>query len=397
MNNKVFGILLAGGSGKRMGASINKILLNIGGLPCIVRSALALRSFVDELILVGRSEDQDSIRLAMNSSPLKITYRFVPGGASRQDSVFSGIKAIPEKLDKESVVIIHDGARCLLTESTVQAVLKSVEIHGSGVAAIPVTNTLRTAGPDRCAGTTVPREGLFQMQTPQGFMLHEFRHALQKAETDSYQGTDDAEVMLHAGFPVFLAEGSPLNIKLTTQEDLFLAEAYISHQLSPMIRVGHGYDVHRLVDQRRLILCGVDIPYTLGLLGHSDADVAVHALMDALLGAAGLGDIGRLFPDSDPQYKNISSMTLLARVVETLRHEGFRPLNADITIIAQKPKLAPYISLMENNVASVLDIPVSSVNVKATTTESLGFEGRQEGISAHAVCSVQSFPSSAAL
>lgn len=397
MNKKVFGILLAGGSGRRMGTSINKILLNIGGLPCIVRSALALHPFVDELILVGRSEDQDSIRLAMDSAPSRISYLFVPGGASRQDSVFSGVKAIPEGLDEESVVIIHDGARCLLTESTVQAVLKSVKIHGSGVAAIPVTNTLRTADPDGCAGTTVPRESLFQMQTPQGFRLHEFRYALQKADADSFQGTDDAEVMLHAGFPVFLAEGSPLNIKLTTQEDLFLAEAYLSRHLSPMIRVGHGYDVHRLVDQRRLILCGVDIPYALGLLGHSDADVAVHALMDALLGAAGLGDIGRHFPDSDPQYKNISSMILLARVVETLRHEGFRPLNADITIIAQKPKLAPYISLMENNVASVLDIPVHNVNVKATTTESLGFEGRQEGISAHAVCSVQSFASTAAL
>ena len=397
MNKKVFGILLAGGSGRRMGTSINKILLNIGGLPCIVRSALALHPFVDELILVGRSEDQDSIRLAMDSAPSRISYLFVPGGASRQDSVYSGVKAIPEGLDEESVVIIHDGARCLLTESTVQAVLKSVKNHGSGVAAIPVTNTLRTADPDGCAGTTVPRESLFQMQTPQGFMLHEFRYAVQKADADSFQGTDDAEVMLHAGFPVFLAEGSPLNIKLTTQEDLFLAEAYLSRHLSPMIRVGHGYDVHRLVDQRRLILCGVDIPYALGLLGHSDADVAVHALMDALLGAAGLGDIGRHFPDSDPQYKNISSMILLARVVETLRHEGFRPLNADITIIAQKPKLAPYISLMENNVASVLDIPVHNVNVKATTTESLGFEGRQEGISAHAVCSVQSFPSTAAL
>ena len=154
-------------------------------------------------------------------------------------------------------------------------------------------------------------------------------------------------------------------------------------------RIGQGYDVHQLVEGRKLILCGVEIPHSLGLLGHSDADVALHALMDALLGAAGLGDIGRHFPDSDSRYKGIDSRKLLAEVMNKLREAGFRPSNADVTIVAQKPKLAPFIPQMENNLASALDLPVSRINVKATTTEHLGFEGRMEGISAYAVCLIQ--------
>ena len=157
----------------------------------------------------------------------------------------------------------------------------------------------------------------------------------------------------------------------------------------PPFRIGQGYDVHQLVEGRKLILCGVEIPHSLGLLGHSDADVALHALMDALLGAAGLGAIGRHFPDSDSRYKGIDSRKLLAEVMNKLREAGFRPSNADVTIVAQKPKLAPFIPQMENNLASALDLPVSRINVKATTTEHLGFEGRMEGISAYAVCLIQ--------
>ena len=157
----------------------------------------------------------------------------------------------------------------------------------------------------------------------------------------------------------------------------------------PMLRIGHGYDVHRLVEGRDLILCGVKVPHTLGLLGHSDADVALHALMDAMLGAAALGDIGKHFPDTDPQYKGISSMKLLEHVTALLRTLNFRVTNADVTIVAQKPKLLTYIPQMRDNVAKVLSLPPERVNVKATTTEHLSFEGREEGISAHAVCMLQ--------
>ena len=395
MSDKVYGILLAGGSGQRMGAPMNKILLKVGGIPCIARSADALAPFVDELILVGRKEDESELRLAMRSASGIRGYHFVKGGATRQDSVQAGLCFIPEAESDSCVVIIHDGARCLLSAEVTERVLASVQENGSGVAAIPVTNTLRQADASGLAGKTVPRDGLFQMQTPQGFRLGELRAAFRKAYDECFQGTDDAEVMAYAGFPVYLSKGAASNIKLTTKEDLSLAESMLSHSSIALLRVGHGYDVHRLAEDRKLILCGVEVPHTWGLLGHSDADVAVHALMDALLGAAGLGDIGRHFPDTDPKYKGISSMLLLAEVMRLLNNAGFRPVNADITIIAQKPKLAPFIPRMEENLASALGLPLSCVNVKATTTESLGFEGRQEGISSHAVCLIQSATPSA--
>jgi len=228
------------------------------------------------------------------------------------------------------------------------------------------------------------------MQTPQGARLQDLICAFDRAEKAGFTGTDDAAVLAFAGYPVYLVRGSRNNLKLTTREDLIMAESMLQKIPSPLpaFRVGFGYDVHRLVENRKLILCGVEVPHTLGLLGHSDADVAIHALMDALLGAAALGDIGRHFPDSDPRYKGIDSRKLLAAVMEKIQAEGFRPVNADVTIAAQKPKLAPFIPAMAANLAQDLGLPLSCVNVKATTTEHLGFEGRQEGISAQAVCMI---------
>jgi len=189
---------------------------------------------------------------------------------------------------------------------------------------------------------------------------------------------------------VQLTPGSRRNIKLTTPEDIAMAEAMLNDSPAlPSLRVGQGYDVHRLVEGRELILCGVNVPHTLGLLGHSDADVALHALMDAMLGAVALGDIGKHFPDTDQRYKGISSMKLLEHVVALLADNRFRVTNADITIVAQKPKLLPHIPQMRQNVADALGLPLCRVNVKATTTERLAFEGREEGISAQAVCMVQ--------
>ena len=191
------------------------------------------------------------------------------------------------------------------------------------------------------------------------------------------------------GVPVQLTLGSRRNLKLTTPEDFAAAQAMLCPPPAlPSLRIGQGYDVHRLVPDRALILCGVEIPHTLGLLGHSDADVALHALMDAMLGAMALGDIGRHFPDTDPQYKGISSLKLLEHVVSLLRDQGARVTNADITIVAQRPKLLPFVPQMRQNAADALGLPISRVNVKATTTERLAFEGREEGISAQAVCLV---------
>lgn len=413
--SRKYAILLAGGTGSRMGAGINKVLLPVAGIPCIVRSAMALSPWVDRMILVCRPEEQNAFREVLESARLSVPVFYAAGGATRQLSVTHGLREIarlessfgeddmiPEevRLEKaeepspsaapDALVLIHDGARCLVSDEVIRNVLESVQRHGSGVAAIPVTDTLREVGAENAFGRTIPREGLQAMQTPQGFRLPVLLSAFAAAEKEGFEGTDDAAVVAHAGFPVHRTPGSRFNLKLTTREDLRMAEAFLKEKAFPELRVGQGYDVHQLAENRRLVLCGVEIPYERGLLGHSDADVAVHALMDALLGAACLGDIGRHFPDSDEKYHNADSMKLLEEVLNLLRREGYRPANADVTIVAQKPKLAPYILRMTENLASALMLPLNRVNVKATTTERLGFEGRMEGISAQAVCLIQS-------
>ena len=224
--------------------------------------------------------------------------------------------------------------------------------------------------------------------SPAGYVwcksVNETKRLILQAEKDRFAATDDASVMEHSHHEVFVVEGSPRNMKLTRQEDLMLAN-YMTGNVCPF-RTGIGYDVHRLTEGRKLILCGVEIPHSMGLLGHSDADVALHALMDAMLGAAALGDIGQHFPDRDPQYKGISSLLLLKKTAALLRMQGWRLVNADIVIAAQKPKLLPYVHQMRTNIAEAIACEVACISVKATTTEELGFEGRQEGISSQAVC-----------
>ena len=242
---------------------------------------------------------------------------------------------------------------------------------------------------------TPNRETLRAVQTPQTFDARLIRAAHERFADSAERATDDAALAERALCRVMLTEGDVENIKLTTPEDMLLAQQVIlrregrTDKEGGRMRIGHGYDVHRLVEGRKLILCGVEIPYEKGLLGHSDADVALHALMDALLGAAALGDIGRHFPDTDPQYKGADSLVLLDHVMALLREKGYAVGNVDVTIIAQKPKLKDYIEAMRENLAAHLGIDPDCVNVKATTTEKLGFEGECLGISAHAVACIE--------
>lgn len=377
-----YAIILAGGSGSRMGAGCNKVLLTLGGEPVIQRSIRAFEGLVDGVVLVSREEDIPAMGAMLAKSGLSAVV--VVGGATRQESVWNGLCALPEGVEH---VLIHDGARCLVDADTIRRCKASVEVHGTGVAAVPVVDTIKQVDADGIVAATPDRSSLMAVQTPQGFRLPLIMEAHEAARQAGFTGTDDASLVERIGHSVRLTQGNRRNIKLTTPEDINMAEAFLNGGL-PSLRVGQGYDVHRLVEGRELILCGVTVPHTLGLLGHSDADVALHALMDAMLGAMALGDIGKHFPDTDERYRGISSMKLLEHVVALLAEHGARVTNCDVTIVAQKPKLLPYIPQMRQNVADALSLPLDRVNVKATTTERLAFEGREEGISAQAVCMV---------
>lgn len=378
-----YAIVLAGGSGSRMGADRNKVLLELQGEPVIVRSVRAFVGLVDGVVLVSRAEDIPAMQAAIEAAKLPVT--IVSGGDSRQASVWNGLCALPQDCTH---VLIHDGARCLVDEGTIRRCMASVEESGTGVAAIPAIDTIKQVDANEIVTITPDRSSLRAVQTPQGFTVPLIRRAHEAAQTDGFLGTDDASLVERLDIPVRLTLGDRRNIKLTTPEDMMMAEAFLGSKL-PSLRIGQGYDVHRLVEGRDLILCGVTVPHTLGLLGHSDADVALHALMDAMLGALALGDIGTHFPDTDERYRGISSMKLLEHVVTLLAEHHARVTNCDVTIVAQKPKLLPYIPQMRENVAAALYLPLDRVNVKATTTEHLSFEGRQEGVSAQAVCMVE--------
>ena len=382
-----YAVLLAGGSGSRMGAGKNKVLLSLAGEPVICRAVNAFRGLVDGMVVVARKEDQEAIHQALSAAGLMEHTSIVPGGDTRQDSVWNGLQALPASCD---MVLIHDGARCLVDEGTIRRAMAGAEACGSGVAAIPAVDTVKQVDANERVTDTPDRAFLRAVQTPQAFAVPLIRRAHEQARQEGFLGTDDASLVERMGMSVQLTEGSRRNLKLTTPEDFAAAEAMLCPSPAlPSLRIGQGYDVHRLVPDRALILCGVEVPHTLGLLGHSDADVALHALMDAMLGAMALGDIGRHFPDTDPQYKGISSLKLLEHVVSLLRDQNARVTNADITIVAQRPKLLPFVPQMRQNVASALGLPINRVNVKATTTERLAFEGREEGISAQAVCLVE--------
>ena len=383
MSGKVLVVLAAGGSGTRMNAGENKIFLKTAGVSVLVRSLRLFEGLADRLVLVCRPEEENRIRAEVSSAGVSCSISFAHGGDTRQRSVLNGLLAL--SADPDDTVLVHDAARCLTPREVIRACIASCRETGSGVAAVPAVNTMKYADREGLVLKTADRTDLYEIQTPQGFRFGSLLEAYQQAERDRFSATDDASVMEHAGFPVRLVPGSKTNIKVTQKEDLVMMNALL--QPSPAgFRVGMGYDVHRLVENRKLILCGVEVPHTLGLLGHSDADVALHALMDALLGAAALGDIGIHFPDSSAAYKDISSLLLLRDVIAKVRAAGFQLVNADITIAAQKPKLAPHIPSMVEKVCETLECAPSQINIKATTTERLGFEGREEGISAQAVC-----------
>lgn len=378
--HKIAVIIAAAGSGSRMTGSQPKQYLPLAGIPILARTiqAFSQHPLVDEICVVARKEDCNYC-LEQMVQPFALTKvsSIVAGGKERQDSVRSGLESV--SADAE-YVLIHDGARPLIEEETITRVIRKMVEVGAAAAGVPVKDTIKVVS-EQILTMTPDRRQLYAIQTPQAFRKDLLLKATLQAEEDGYVGTDETVLLERLHIPVALVEGTYRNLKITTMEDLIMAEALL--QRGP--RIGSGYDVHRLVPDRDLILGGVHIPHSHGLLGHSDADVLIHAIMDALLGAAALGDIGQHFPDTDPAYKGISSLQLLEQVGDLIQKQGYRIGNIDATILAERPKVAPHRRAMTANIATALGIPENSVGLKATTTEGLGFTGREEGIAAQAV------------
>jgi len=378
-------IITAGGIGQRMGASQPKQFMKLLGEPIIVHT---IRAFYKHpairqvILVVPTSHLQFAEELVQEYFPEEVCL-IVPGGNRRQDSVAVGMKAAKFA----DILVVHDGARPMVSQEIISASIAGARENGAAIAAINVKDTLKSVDGQVVCGT-IDRTGLWQAQTPQTVRKDLLQKAYTQAAQDGFQGTDEASLLENMACEVVVVQGSSENIKITLPEDLAVAEAFMLRRQNSgalEMRVGHGYDAHRLVAGRDLILGGVTVPHEMGLLGHSDADVICHALCDAVLGAIAAGDIGRHFPDSDPKYKGISSIELLVQVIGLMKKSGWCLQNVDLTVIAQKPKLAPYLAEMENNLAKACGIKSDAVNLKATTTEELGFTGRQEGISCHGV------------
>ena len=382
-------VIPAAGRGERLGAALPKSLTLLGGRPLVQHTLETLQAVpaVKAVVVAAPPGSVALLRDLAAEARLTKVIAVVPGGEDRQASVAAGLAALPPEPD---VVLVHDGARPFLSPRLVHDVLQAAKRDGSATAALPVGDTIKR-GSDGWVRETLDRASLHRIQTPQAFRRQLLEHAHELAARDGFRGTDDAVLVERTGHPVRLVPGDPTNIKVTVPEDLALAEAILqrarSGETAP--RVGIGFDIHRFGAARPLVLGGVEVARDRGLAGHSDADVVVHAVMDALLGAAGCDDIGHHFPPTDPAYAGADSLGLMARVREIIERRGWQPAHVDVVVMAESPRLAPHVPAMRAAMAEVLGLGAESVNVKATTMERLGAIGREEGIAAHAVASVR--------
>ena len=386
LKKRVSAVLVAAGSSTRMG--FDKLSFDLGGETVLHRSIRAFEQdpLVTEIVLVaGKNRAFVEQQAADCTKPVQI----VTGGTTRAESAKNGVLAAAGEL-----VAVHDAARPFVSQAVITATLEAAARCGAAAPAVPVKDTIKAAArgngkivPDACLVYTTPdRSTLYAVQTPQCFDRAEYLAALEELDAEKARlVTDDCSLFELTGRAVQLTQGDYANYKITTREDLPRPEQKEEHKM----RIGHGYDVHRLVEGRKLILGGVEVPFEKGLLGHSDADVLTHAVMDAVLGAAALGDIGQHFPDNDPAYAGADSLKLAGHVAQILKEHGYRIENIDATLLCQRPKLAPYIPAMRQNLADAFGLPVDAVSVKATTEEHLGFTGEGLGIAAHAVALIE--------
>jgi 2-C-methyl-D-erythritol 4-phosphate cytidylyltransferase/2-C-methyl-D-erythritol 2,4-cyclodiphosphate synthase len=382
-DKKVAVLIAAAGSGNRLNSDIPKQFLKIEGITMLEKTAMVFENspLVDAIYVVAPEKGQELCKeILVNVSKFA---GVTVGGRTRQDSVRKGLMFIDGNMKPADIVLIHDAARPFISDEVVERVIESASHHGAAVPCVPVVDTVYNGeeivgehGEDYWVlSTLTDRSKLYSVQTPQGFFYDIIMRAHDAAEARSNEATDDGSLVKRLGINVRLVEGAQENYKITTAKDLLGSE----------VRVGIGFDVHAFAEGRPLIIGGVEVPNARGLMGHSDADVLTHAIMDAMLGALSLGDIGMHFPDTDLAYAGISSMKLLGNVLTMIRKKGFEIFNIDTVIVAERPRMAGFIPSIKSSLAEALGVPEDCIGVKATTTEGLGFTGREEGIGAQAV------------
>ena len=373
----VSALIVAAGRGERLGGGVPKQFRELAGKPVLrwaVEPFLRHPAVRDVRVVVAAGKENAAMEALAGAQVGKL----IPGGAERSDSVLAGLAEV-----ETDAVLVHDAARPFCPAAVIDRLIASLEFFDGAAPVLAVRDTIARAT-DRIA-ESVDREGLARVQTPQAFRTHALRHAY-----EDWRGgvpTDETSVLRAAGLTVAAVDGDPALDKLTTGADFGRAEEWLAGRLVP--RTGMGFDVHAFAGDGPIMLGGVAVPHARGLAGHSDADVVLHAITDALLGAAALGDIGQHFPPSDPQWKGASSDLFLAHAAQLVRSEGGIIDNVDCTVICEAPRIGPYHDAMRSRIAAILNLPETQVSIKATTTEGLGFTGRSEGIAAQAVASIR--------
>jgi 2-C-methyl-D-erythritol 4-phosphate cytidylyltransferase / 2-C-methyl-D-erythritol 2,4-cyclodiphosphate synthase len=381
-------VLVAAGRGERAGAPHEgpKQYRKIGGRSIISHAigALLAHPRIGQIVAVIHPEDEGLLRRSLSERGPQIMA--VHGGSTRQSSSYNGLLAL--NAHPPRYVIIHDAVRPFVDQTLLERVIDSLDDAAAVIPALPISDTIKQVDGDSLIQRTVPRAGLYGAQTPQAFGYQDILAAHERAAAQTgIDFTDDASIAEFAGIPVRIVEGSAQNIKLTWKRDIDMADLMLTSSF-PDVRVGNGYDVHAFETGTSVTLCGVSIPYTAKLSGHSDADVALHALTDALLATLGAGDIGTHFPPSDPQWKGAASEIFVRRAVRLVRDSGGRIANTDVTLICEAPQISSHRDAMVAVLSDMLGIESSRISVKATTNEKLGFIGRGEGIAAIATASV---------
>jgi 2-C-methyl-D-erythritol 4-phosphate cytidylyltransferase/2-C-methyl-D-erythritol 2,4-cyclodiphosphate synthase len=374
-------LIVAAGRGQRFGGDGPKQYQPLAGAPLLRRTVQAFigHARIDRVLVAIHPDDEALYSTAVAGLSTTKLCAPVHGGLTRQDSVRRGLEVLSAQ--PPALVLVHDGARPMVSAAVIDAVIDALGSFDGALPCLPVVDTLKHVEGGRVGGT-VPRAGLMRAQTPQGFRFDAILAAHRAADATDF--TDDAAVLEHAGGSVATVPGDEANIKVTTMDDLARLTAALAE-----IRVGQGFDVHKFGPGDGVWLCGVKVPHSHGLEGHSDADVALHAATDAILGAIADGDIGQHFPPTDPQWRGASSDRFVRHAYDLLRAKGGTLLHLDITIICERPKVGPHRSMMQARLAEILHVEQGRISVKATTTEGLGFTGRREGIAAQAVATVR--------